>query len=313
MTATTDATPEIGSAAVLSTRLSGSAAKLRRYSEDVYFRESFEQLCAQTEDPTGFAYRHAILLCKPDAVLGHVLDQTVSWLTDNGFRIVAARRIRMTPHIVRAVWYFQWNAASPERRLLADLLGTLADALVLVVTRAGDARPVSVELTERKGPTDPERRRPGQLRYELGRYGYLLNLVHSTDEPADVIRELGIYFDRDERAELFRSASRGVDRADAAQRLIDELYFGTPRRSLRFEDAARAIEAQAREILAEGPPRLAAELRTSWATSAGDRTARLACFLRLAHRHRVSLDPWNVVVAGAAVFPMSEPGVKTLL
>ena len=66
----------------------------------------------------------------------------------------------------------------------------VGDAAAVAVGHALDV-PASVELTGLKGPTDPDARAPGQLRHLLGRYSYLLNLVHTPDEPADVLRELG--------------------------------------------------------------------------------------------------------------------------
>ncbi|MEV6900518.1 hypothetical protein [Amycolatopsis sp. NPDC051372] len=94
---------------------------------------------------------------------------------------------------LRALWYFQWNTATPQVRRIAD---HCADSLLLVVAPAGDQGPladlpVPVRLTELVGPGDPAAREPGRLRTELGRYA-LLNLVHSAGDTADMLRDLGI-------------------------------------------------------------------------------------------------------------------------
>lgn len=175
----------------ISPALSCDPRKRVLFGSDTYFLESVEQLATLTADVDGFLHRHAALLLKPDAVVSRQLPTTVDWLAREGFRIVAAERTRLTPNTVRSLWYFQWNLATPERRRLADLFTDTCDAVVLVVrrdaegTEAPPSAPASVVLTERKGPTDPGARVPGQLRYATGRYSYLLNLVHTPDEPAD--------------------------------------------------------------------------------------------------------------------------------
>lgn len=158
--------------------------KQRLYGADTYYQESHDQLAALTGDITGFAHRHALLLLKPDAVVARRLDVAVDWLAGQGFRIVGAAVTRLTRTMIRSLWYFQWNLATPYRRRLAALFLEDADALVLLVRPRHDLDvPASVELTRLKGPTDPDARRPGQLRHLLGRYSYLLNLVHTPTNP----------------------------------------------------------------------------------------------------------------------------------
>src|SRR5216683_1412570 len=184
--------------------LSCDPAKREYYGADVYYLESAEQLDGMLaaggpgQRGTGladFAYGHALLLLKPDAVVARQVLPAIDWLRDNGFRIVAASRSRVTRTAIRALWQYQWNLATRYRRRLADGFVTGADSLVLVVRPDSEPEvPASVLLTELKGPTSPDARQPGQLRYLLGRYCYLLNLVHTADEPADVLRELAVYF-----------------------------------------------------------------------------------------------------------------------
>jgi nucleoside diphosphate kinase len=167
------------------------------YGRDTYFIECLEQVCGLTDDVIEFAHGCAVLLLKPEAVVTRQLIPAVDWLGANGFRVVAAEPVRLTRTMVRALWYFQWNLATPQRRRLADLLVEMGDCLVVVV-RCADRpplQPASVLLTTLKGPANPQARSPGQLRHLLGGPSYLLNVAHTADEPADVLRELGVYFD----------------------------------------------------------------------------------------------------------------------
>ncbi|MFR9797992.1 nucleoside-diphosphate kinase [Streptomyces sp. MS06] len=265
--------------------------KRRLYGADTYYQESHEQLAALTDDVTGFAHRHALLLLKPDAVVSRRLDAAVLWLVQRDFRIVGAAVTRLTRTMIRSLWYFQWNLATPQRRRLAALFLEDADALVLVVRpgRPPDV-PAPVELTRLKGPTDPEARRPGQLRHLLGRYSYLLNLVHTPDEPADVLRELAVHFDHATRERLFRSALAGEDRTTHALELADDLYAAAEPRELDFAPAAERLRDAVRlhpRVDADASPRI---------------------LLERAWQYGIAVDPWDTVIVGSAVLPMRQPG-----
>ncbi|WP_037622961.1 nucleoside-diphosphate kinase [Streptomyces aureus] len=270
--------------------------KQRLYGADTYYQESHDQLAALTADVTGFAHRHAMLLLKPDAVVARRLETAVDWLSARGFRIVGAAVTRLTRTMIRSLWYFQWNLATPYRRRLAALFLEDADALVLLVRPENDLDvPASVELTRLKGPTDPDARRPGQLRHLLGRYSYLLNLVHTPDEPADVLRELAVHFDDTGRDRLFRSALADEDRTEDALDLAARLHAATEPRDLDFEPALARLRATVSEYGGAdplAPPR--ALLETAW-------------------RRGTVLDPWDTVVVGSKVLPMRQPGRAPVL
>ncbi|WP_328557633.1 nucleoside-diphosphate kinase [Streptomyces sp. NBC_00358] len=270
--------------------------KQRLYGADTYYQESHGQLAALTDDITGFAHRHATLLLKPDAVVTRALDAAVDWLTGRGFRIVGAEITRLTRTMIRSLWYFQWNLATPYRRRLAALFLEDADALVLLVRPLHDLDvPASVELTRLKGPTDPGARRPGQLRHLLGRYSYLLNLAHTPDEPADVLRELAVHFDDTTRDRLFRSALADEDRTAHARELTGLLYAASKPRDLEFDPAvARLRDAVSRHGGAD--------------PAAGPRT-----LLETAWERGTDLDPWDTVIVGSTVLPMRQPGRAPVL
>lgn len=286
-------------------------AKRELYASDTYYLEAFNQLVEGGHDPAEFAFRHATLLLKPDAVVTRGLEPAIDWLAENGFRIVSAERVRMTHTTLRALWYFQWNQATSHRGQLADLLASTSDSLVLLVREKDPADPpASVRLTELKGPTAPHARVPGQLRHLLGRHTYLLNLVHTADEPADVLRELGVYFGSNQRNEVYASAMRGADRSRRARALAAELYAGTTPVDLSFAPAAARLDAALERALVAGtlPAAVQAELDQAHGDAERYRRALRAC-----RRHGVELDPWDTVIVGSTVFPMSREGSVPVL
>ncbi|MEU8686419.1 nucleoside-diphosphate kinase [Streptomyces sp. NPDC048611] len=299
----------------ISPALTCDPRKRSLFGSDTYFLESIEQLGTLTADVDGFLHRHAALLLKPDAVVSRQIPTTIDWLARGGFRIVAAERTRLTRTAVRALWYFQWNLATPQRRRLADMFMDSCDAVVLVVRPEADtaeAPPASVVMTERKGPTDPQARIPGQLRYETGRYSYLLNLVHTPDEPADVARELGIHFDPALRERVYTSALAGDDRSARARELAEQLHAEVPERDLAFPPAAERLKhavRQGEESVAPGA--LREELRA--ARIAADDKDGYRRLLEAVWRAGLPLDTWDVVIVGTHVLPMKRTGLAPVL
>jgi nucleoside diphosphate kinase len=280
--------------------------KRRYFSADSYFVEAYEQLADLTGDGVGFAAGHALLLLKPDAVASRSIGAVLDWVRTSGLRVVAARRFRMTRGAVRAMWHYQLNRATPARARLADAICEASDSMVLLLTDDG-AVPPSVTLSHRKGPADPARRRPDQLRARLGDFGFLLNLVHASDEPADVVRELGILLDVGERRDLIQQARPGHDRHDAATALADQIYASAPAHDLRFAPAAGRLAAAASAIAGQLPPGVRAELRAlldtrSWGP-----------LVELIWRAGLPLTGWDVTVVGCGALPLSRPEYAPLL
>lgn len=276
--------------------------KVAAYVTDTYFLESVEQLSRLGADVESFALRHGLLFLKPDAIVARAVEPTLQWLADNGFRVVSARTVAANGHFVRSLWYFQWNIASAERRTLADLLLNVSSSLLLVVTDAADELPTSVRLTERKGPTAPSKRQPGHLRHLLGGGTYLLNMVHTPDDPADVVRELGIYFTEHERRVVIGEALTGIDRSAVAKHLGQQLYETVEAGSFERSDAEAALKKQLRSG-EELPQRLQEKARL---VLEGDTVpnAAWAELLTTAWDVEWPLDPWPVLVVGSAVLPM---------
>ncbi len=260
-----------------------------RYCRDTYFLETRDALQQLSIDPDEFAWRTALLLLKPDAAVTGGMRRAVTWLTEHGYRIVGAHARALNHLHVRALWYFNWHSATPERRRLADQLAELSASIVLVVTHPDESGPASVRLTRDKGPADPAQRVPGQLRHALAAGTYLLNQVHSPDDPDDVLRELSIYFAEPELRDVVSAWAAGIDAARDALRLADLIESGVERRSGDLQVAHRMVWQHLQASGATDTPRTGPE----WLAA-----------IDLAVGHHVPVDPWYRIVLESAYLPM---------
>lgn len=264
--------------------------KAETYLQDTWFLEAAGQLVNRVAEPGEVGYRLGVLLVKPDGVVSGAAPRAVEWLLGAGYTVHWAEAVELGRTDIRALWLYQWAIASPERRALADVLRALSPSLVLVVGREGDL-PCAVDLTVRKGATDPAKRRDGELRHALGGSSYLLNLVHSPDEPADAVRELGIYFDHDRRMQVIDAVAARTDRGREAAALATEL----DRAHGGFRDDPASARSTIAELAAPGEDLEATcrrLLAAPGALSAGQR--------------------WDLLVAGSAFLPMRTRGEVTL-
>lgn len=275
-------------------------AKVRVLCQDTWFLESAEQLFDVTADAAHVGAGLATLLVKPDGIATGSARTVVDWVEEAGFMIHDAVSLEMDHNGIRALWYHQWNIASVERRLLADLLCGLSPALLLVVGRAGGrpggqapasgGRPCAVDLTELKGPTAPHLRGPEHLRGRLPGGSYLLNQVHTADEPADAVRELGVYLGTRRRRVTFERAASGHNASDEARRIADELDVQFGGHSTDEGPAWQALQP----------------LR------APDESDGALCW-RLLHSTVPRDLEWPLLVAGARCLPMRTPGGSVVL
>ncbi|MFB7763640.1 hypothetical protein [Streptomyces xiamenensis] len=215
-------------------QLTAAAGKDEVMAADLFAREGWAALASRL-GPGGahdFAHRVALLWVRPDAFAAGGARPVIAAAGDHGLRVLAARPVRVDRAAVRALWAYMCRWATVERLWLLDAVAALGPGLLLL---CADDRPVAgpepaaVRMTAAKGSNDPRRRAGGRsLRDAGGALNRVLTMVHTADEPADVVRELAVFFPWEQRGALI---------GEAAARLAD----GRPG---RWEEQARAVEAE---------------------------------------------------------------------
>lgn len=170
--------------------LTNCRGKIAAYRMDPYFRQGFEGInLVEAQSVT-------LMVLKPEAVVGRRLGPALEFLENNGFEVLEARRIRLSPILARELWRYQLNTATQDRLDVIDVLLPSTDSLLLLLrdrTSQAGGIPAATRLSQLKGSSDPSLQQPHSLRSRLQAPTRLLNFVHAPDEPADVVRELALF------------------------------------------------------------------------------------------------------------------------
>jgi nucleoside diphosphate kinase len=301
-------------AAAVPEGLSAMAAKRWYYARETYFREAWREAEARWAGAAiDVLRRHTFILFKPDAVAARRIGRTLACLDDMGFVPVHQAPIRFDRLSLRELWRYELNLATFQRLDAIDLLLPATRSL-LVFLRDGAAPSAGESAADRlrrlKGPSLVHLREPGHLRARIGAGTGLLNLIHTPDEPADVVREMGVLLDEPARREAFTAMDRSAEGPIPLHAMEASLYAEVPAHDLdlggcveRIERAcARVPDGHAARAVREGC-RLARE------TGRCDFRAVLAA----ASAAGVEIAAFDRVVFAAACTEPSLPGVKPLL
>ncbi|MEV8476245.1 hypothetical protein [Streptomyces sp. NPDC051173] len=243
------------------TRLKG---KDEVFARDLHAREAWATLTSVLGDDGAydFAGRVGVMWVRPDAFAAGTARQVLTAAKKAAFRPLAARPVRVDRCGVRALWAYMCRWATVERLRLLDALVALGPGL-LVLWADETGEPTSVRLSAVKGSNAPHRRRTGtSLRDVAGAPNRLLTMVHTADEPADVIRELGVFCPWPERAALVTEAARTL--ADGAPCPLEETVVAVES-ELPPLGVPEPCTAPALDGLTDGP--LAQRWAALWAAS----------------------------------------------
>lgn len=281
-------------------RLTVVPRKRELFEEDLYFREAWPELVQLAGgDPTPALANTTLLCAKPDAVVGRRLDAMLDFAIAHGYEPVAGFPFDFTRHSMREIWRYDWHVYPPDRLGFSTAWYTAAGAFAFLLRDVtSDGTPASVRLSRLKGAAIASQRKPGELRAVLKAPNSVLNFVHVTDEPADIVREVGIFFGEQERRALFAALVRPDGGNQAAQvRARAHAYAARypahdldARSSLSRLSASGAIDAEQ-----------AAQLAT-W-IEAG-RTCRWQDICRLVDTSRA--DRWDVISVAARLIELER-------
>jgi hypothetical protein len=285
--------------------------KAELYSREAYLREALADARDILADGlVETLHRTALLLIKPEGLASGNAKIIVDFVRSHGFAVSAVALPTLTRLQWRELWRYQLTAATLDRLAVYDLI--LQDRVLLLLLRYGGLLelPASVLLGSWKGPSDISLQPPDCLRRRLGQANRLFSFFHVPDEPADILRELAILFDRGDRVKLLSKFDGGPLSAGDAQLLDDTLAVS--QRAARVFDAASSIERAAhavRDISGAAGARIRADLARM---RQGERI-EWRPFVQAVEAARVDIARWDLATLGATFIRYDEPGATKLI
>lgn len=221
--------------------------KLAVFARDAAFCRGWNTIL-ELEQEGKFARSHlwnlGSVMFKPDSLIRRNTQAGMQALTAAGFAIRAGATVRFSDSLAREFWRHALGRYTDQRMALLARLMELAPSVYLLVraTQPSAALPTALRLTDFKGEAVPGARTAGALRAMLGApQTAMFNYVHTADEPADVVRELGLLFAAPTRRSLLLGALAG--QAPEALALAEQAMRAAPRSDLEFAAALGRLRA----------------------------------------------------------------------
>ncbi|MET2715285.1 hypothetical protein ABXV03_06000 [Streptomyces harbinensis] len=229
--------------------LSRERRKRDIYPGDPYYRDAWDDLTALLgagRDTAERLHRVAPLIVKADMVAVRGGAGLLPAVRAAGFVPVAWSRFRFNRHITRELWRYQLNIATRERIDVMDMIMPVGESLYILLRDTVESEvPATARLSEMKGPTRPEDREPHHLRWIPGAArASVLTYIHVSDEPADILRELGVFFDGPERRRLLAALDSRQDVTRQVRAALADVEAGTEASDLCWQPALDRLEAQ---------------------------------------------------------------------
>ena len=294
-------------------RMTDNSRKRELYDSEVYCREAMAD-CLELwpVEPLAHLSRLTAAILKPEAVAGRMLEVSLAFFRRNGFRVVAAQTLRIDRLMLRELWRYRFNVATPERLLVMDLLMSAGPSLFLVLDDSREAgATAAARLKSLKGPSTPSSREPHQLRFVLGVRSHLINYLHAPDEVADLVRELAILFDRSDRRRLLKRAAECQDRTHDAETLAADLYRTCPAHDLSYQRSLDRLEAASRA--GAFPPDRSHAVSSLMEGIRSNQSRDWRTLFALLDEMGARIDAWDRIVVLAELIDMSLPGRAPLL
>jgi hypothetical protein len=219
--------------------------KSRYYAQDCYYRETVQQLSTwDPEERRRLLATRSYLMFKPEALVERKVGPALAYLAERGIEANLVASVTINRSVLRAMWWYQLNAAPLTIVRACDVLMNGWEMLLIgfVDAKADPDDSAARRLSDMKGSSRDIGKGLGLLRDELGCTTTCLNYIHAPDEPADVVREIGVMFDRPRREAIFEAFRQEPD-ADAVNAAVESAYLRHEPRDLGLDGCVQRLRA----------------------------------------------------------------------
>jgi hypothetical protein len=234
--------------------------KVQYFCVDPSFREGWSVGMRELGNDAFRVFQRVVtVILKPDALLGRRGQQCIDYIAKHSFTPVHFERITLSRLQTQELWRYWGTMATLDRLRLSQQVSAQGEALMVFFRDDSPALtvPATVRLQALKGSAYPGYRSPHHLRSVLQAPNRVVVLVHTPDEPMDMVRELGVVFTDQELARVYRHLARyeDLDVTPAVRREIDSIYGSSHQVGLDVDQAAAELQASTSTLQRRGSSR----------------------------------------------------------
>lgn len=240
---------------IISDLLTEIPAKKELYANDIYFRESLDDLKKLwPTDLDPYLSRRCSIIIKPEAFASRKAWECITFLREKWFTPVGFKPFRFNRNLIRDLWRFQLNSATMERLKILDMWWDSSDVILAILRYDGinNLISASTKLTFVKWHSNPIHHKEWELRAALGQSIIMLNYLHSSDETADFIRDIWVCFDSEYRLDILKQMFRDEDVSVNIIEKIENIYTKTPYYNVSYDQALSDLQIQLDNLSSSG-------------------------------------------------------------
>ena len=141
-----------------------------------------------------------LIILKPDTVQRGLMGRVISRFEDRGFKIIGFKFARLSEETAEELY-----APHKGKPFYPPLIEYITSGPVLAVALEG--HDVIEEVRTMMGKTNPREAAPGSIRGDFGQR-MEFNVIHGSDSPESVKRELPVFFSPDDLVKYDMDKSR---------------------------------------------------------------------------------------------------------
>lgn len=276
------------------------------YSVEPYFRDSYNdfiKVLGKHKLPN--INKYSFIIVRPDGIVNRIIDNLFKQLRNNDFEPMLLKEIRFNRFSLREMWRYNFNKSPIKRFALLDYFLPISDSMFVLVKDISTSNKESAasRLSKLKGSVNKSKRKDSDLRSLIHADSGLFSFIHTPDDTADFIREIGVLFtlqDRKEIAYIIKNKAK----SNIDLNVIMKVYAKTPELKLEYNKAIIRITERLR--LHISPQRIQGILREIQSKSFD--------IEQFFERYKnLDLDIWDIIIISSKHTPEDISNVISLL